>query len=84
MPMEEKIRALLAHSSLTDTEAREFLSLLLYHDKEGLDEICALFEEDATWIEWLYDNYRAKKDAFASGDDKRLEEILQEETKMFE
>lgn len=80
----DELATLLAASGLREDEQEEFLERLHAIDGNDLDIIITLFRENSDWIEWLYDNYKQKEEAFRSGDTHALEKILERELEKIE
>ncbi len=80
----QKIRTLLSNSDLSAEEQDNLLILLLGRPDEELAPLAELFTEDPSWIRKIYDNYKAKQEAFTNQDKKTWQEILKGEESMLQ
>lgn len=75
----DQIKENIQSSNLNEDEKKEFADILVGVREEDLSPIAGLFSEDLSWVRVLYDNYKAKKAAFANNDSAAVERILKEE-----
>lgn len=75
----DQIKENIQSSNLNEEEKKEFADILVGVREEDLSPIAGLFSEDLSWVRVLYDNYKAKKAAFANNDSAAVERILKEE-----
>ena len=75
----DQIKENIQSSNLSEEEKKEFADILVGVKEEDLSPIAGLFSEDLSWVRVLYDNYKAKKAAFANNDSAAVERILKEE-----
>lgn len=75
----DKIKERINLSDLSAEEKLEFSDILMTVEEGHLSPISTLFLEDLSWVRLLFDNYRAKKSAFANNDVEAAEKILKEE-----
>lgn len=66
-------------SNIPKQEKKKFLELFVNCNEEELDPMIKLFQDDFGWIEKIYQNYKAKKQAFKDKDKVALENIFTEE-----
>ena len=63
----QKIHEIIETSSLTHEEKRDFTELFAQTKEDALKPVLKLLEADSTWVEKLYRNYRAKREAITTG-----------------
>lgn len=75
----EKITAVLQQSELTLEDKQILLEVFAQVDDVELEGLLELFLEDNSWISIINDNFKAKRDAFESGDPLVMGEVLKKE-----
>jgi hypothetical protein len=78
-PNKQTIKDLIAKSSLGVKEQDELVSFFALASENELAPVAALFSENLSLVEMIYKNYKAKKEAIASGDKGAWSKIVQEE-----
>ena len=73
---------MIAKSSLSPDEQRDFINVLSRADDVDLQPIADLCIEDMEWVQKLYSNYKAKQSAHAARDTQSWEEILKNEEQL--
>jgi hypothetical protein len=80
----DKLKEILAKSSLTEVQQLELLEAFGAGDEQTLFDICNLLESNPTLIDELYNNLKAKKEALQLNDQKHWEEIIKKESQLLE
>lgn len=81
---DKKIKRILEMTNFTDNDKNVFLKILNSFTDELLVFLHDLIEKDSNYAKFLLDNYYAKKDIIASGDEKKMEELLDKERRFIE
>lgn len=80
----EKIKVLLATSSLSKEDQAQFLVALGLAADERLADMAKLFEEDSSLIPVVYENYKAKFQAISHEDSAAWDKVVEDEQKQLE
>ena len=81
---EEKIKQIVEMTNFSDDDKVIFSNILNSFTDELLIFLYNLIKKDNNYAKFLLDNYYAKKDIIASGDEKRMEELLDKERRFIE
>lgn len=80
-----ELKKLISSSALIKKEAQNQLyNILGVAPEEELLSVVGLFEEDKKWISWMYDNYKKKKQAIITNDQRELKNIEAEERNLLD
>ena len=80
----QKIHEIIETSSLTHEEKRDFTELFAQTKEAALKPVLKLLEKDPAWVEKLYSNYCAKKDAVITGNMDAWHDAIQKEKEELE
>lgn len=79
-----QLREIIFSSGLSQEQKEEFYEKLSELPEVGLEPIVGLLIEEPDWVEKLYQNYTAKKEAFENGDREKLDQIIENELEEIE
>lgn len=77
----KKLLEAIGNSNLNPSQQREMNVMVMTMTEEDTREFYDLVSEDAKWVDKIYENYKAKKDALQSGDAGLWREIVEQEGK---
>jgi hypothetical protein len=75
----DSIKKIVSQSSLSLVDQLELITLFAKADNSNQSEILQLITSDNSWVERLYENYKAKESAFSVRDKKAWQSILKVE-----
>ncbi len=81
---EEKIKKIVEISNIVDNDRIVFSNILNSFTEELLIFLYDLINKDNNYAKFLLDNYYAKKEIIASGDEEKMEELLDKERRFIE
>ncbi|PCH91542.1 hypothetical protein COB18_00990 [Candidatus Kaiserbacteria bacterium] len=80
----QKIHEIIEKSNLSNEEKRDFTELFAQTKESALRPVLTLLTNDPIWIEKLYKNYRAKKDAMVTGNMEAWKDAITKEKEELE
>ena len=80
----QKIHEIIEASTLTNEEKRDFTDFFAQTKDDALKPVLKMLEKDAAWVEKLYVNYRAKKDAMVTGNMDAWKDAIEKEKEELE
>jgi len=79
MRNQNKLNDLILSSQLSSDESAEFIGILSDIDDVDMTQLLEVLQEDPSMVETIYRNYKEKLEAFETGNQTKLDSILEEE-----